>query len=48
MDEKYPGAMHRKVIAKSLGGNPIEMLSITNNNHRSKKVIFISARVHPG
>lgn len=41
--------MKRKVLARSLGGNLVEMVSITNAQQCvNKRVIFVTARVHPG
>ena len=47
--------MRRKTVTKTIGGtyipnqeNNIEMILITNPQIPNKKVISISARVHPG
>ena len=39
--------MRRKTVTKTLGGNQVEMVTITNPQQAQKRSIVISARVHP-
>ena len=40
--------MRRKVVAKTLGGNVVELISITNPQFLNKRILYITARTHPG
>lgn len=45
--------LSHKVITKSIGGNDVDMLTITSSSSsieelRNKKIIVVSARIHPG
>jgi hypothetical protein len=39
----------RKTLTESLGGNYVDMLTITNFTlKKEKRVVFVTSRVHPG
>ena len=38
----------RFLLCKSLAGNNVEYLHITNKNEKKKQVIMLTSRVHPG
>lgn len=41
--------MHRTTLTRTLAGNRVEILTISNfSNPKPKKIIFITGRVHPG
>ena len=40
--------MSVKSIGRTVGGNSIDLVAITNPGKEEKELIFITARVHPG